>query len=197
MPDWLPTVVEWTAAALGFACVVLTVRQNMWCWPTGLLQVLLYIYVFLSARLYSDMILHVIYVVLQVYGWWAWLHGGKDKGRLQTSWLSGRVRAAWALVIFAGTFTWGFLMARFTDAALPYWDAATTVLSIVAQYLLAHKKIESWVLWIVVDILCVGIYFVKDLHTTMVLYAVFLVLAVMGLKKWTQSTQKQLAAAPA
>jgi len=71
------------------------------------------------------------------------------------------------------------------------------VLSIVAQYLLAHKKIESWVLWIVVDILCVGIYFVKDLHTTMVLYAVFLVLAVMGLKKWTQSTQKQLAAAPA
>ena len=197
MPEWLSTSIEWTAAVFGFVCVVLTVRRSIWCWPTGLAQVLLYIIVFFQARLYSDLLLHVIYVGMQVYGWWAWLHGGKSGRPLQISRLSLPAAGAWALAASGGIGTLGFLMATWTDAALPYWDAATTILSLIAQYLLARKVLENWIIWITVDVLCVGIYTFKGLYVTTGLYSVFLILAATGLYAWIRATKAQLEPAPA
>lgn len=193
MPDWLSITIEWVAALFGVVCVVLTIRRSIWCWPTGLVQVVLYILVFFQARLYSDLLLHVVYVVMQVYGWWAWLHGGKEGRPLQVSRLSTSLCLAWSAVAAVGIVGLGLVMNTWTDASLPYWDAATTVLSLIAQYLLARKIVESWVVWICVDVLCVGIYTAKGLYVTTGLYSIFLVLAITGLCAWLRAMKVQLA----
>lgn len=177
-------LIEWSGTLFGLICVVLTVRQNIWCWPAGLVQVLLYIFVFYEARLYSDMILHMIYVVLQIYGWWTWLHGGKDRGKLPVSKITGFGAIVWTVVAILGSTGTGFLMHRYTDASLPYWDAWIMVLSLIAQYLMARKILESWLIWITVDILALGVYSFKGLYTTTGLYGVFLILSIIGLLSW-------------
>jgi len=176
--------IEATAVVFGLLCVWLTIRQNIWCWPTGLIQVLLYIVIFYKALLYSDMLLHIIYVVMQIYGWYHWLYGGKGKTELKVSTLSRSLLSMWIGIGVLGTFLWGFLMARYTNAAVPYADAFTTVASLIAQWLMARKRLESWWFWIAVDIVAVGVYLYKSLYLTMGLYVVFLVLATMGYFRW-------------
>ncbi len=190
MMELLPTIVEWIAAAFGFLCVVLTIRRNIWCWPTGLVQVVLYILVFFHAKLYSDLLLHVVYVIMQFYGWWAWLHGGREGRPLSITRLSGQALLIWVAIAAVGIGALGSVMAGATDASLPYWDAATTVLSLIAQYLLARKVLENWAIWVVVDVLCVGIYLYKALYVTAGLYAVFLVLAVWGFVVWLRTLRQ-------
>lgn len=182
--------IEIAAVLFGFICVVLTIKQNIWCWPTGLIQVSLYIFVFYKARLYSDMGLHVVYVFMQIFGWYNWLYGGQDKTELKVSRLSAAGAAFWATIALVGTGGLGYVMDNYTNADLAYWDAATTVLSLIAQWLLAKKILESWMIWITVDVLCVGIYMVKGLIPTTVLYAAFLILATMGLLQWRKSMQQ-------
>ena len=188
------STIEVVAVIFGLVCVWLTVRENVWCWPTGLVMVVLYIVIFFRAKLYSDMGLQVIYVVMQVYGWHNWLRGGKGKTELRVSRISRRGAVFWVSIGLAGTGSLGFVMSTWTDASLPHWDAATTVLSLIAQWLMAKKILESWVFWIVVDVLCVGVYTYKALHLTAGLYAVFLGLATAGLIAWRKSYLKTPAA---
>lgn len=188
--------IEATAAVFGVICVWLTIRRNIWCWPTGLVQVLLYIYIFFGAKLYSDMILHVIYVFMQIYGWHHWLHGGKNKTKLPISLLLN-LTYLWVAVAAVGTVIWGFLMDRFTDAAVPYADAFTTVASLIAQWLMARKKLESWFFWIAVDVVAIGVYWYKQLYLTTGLYSIFLVLATLGYFEWRKAFQKDPVAVPA
>lgn len=190
--DWLEIV----AVVFGLACVSLTVRQNIWCWPTGLVMVSLYIVIFWRVKLYSDMGLQVIYVVLQIYGWWHWLHGDgrpKEGEQIPVERLSPPAMAGWVIVSLVGTASLGFVMGTYTDAALPYWDAATTTLSLVAQYLMARKSLENWLFWIAVDTLAIGIYAVKGLALTAGLYAVFLGLCVAGWIAWKRSYEGRVA----
>ena len=184
------SVIEIVAVCFGVACVWLTIRQNIWCWPTGLVQVVLFIWIFYQAKLYSDVMLHVVYVVLGFYGWWYWLHGGREAKQLPVTRLPSKHLVLWIMLGAAGTAALGGAMARYTDAALPYWDAATTVLSLVAQYLLARKVLENWEFWIVVDVIAVGVYLTKELYLTSGLYAVFLILAVIGLITWMRNLSK-------
>lgn len=179
--------IEIVATIFGILCVWLTIRQNIWCWSTGLVQVGLYIYIFFDAKLYSDFILHIIYVVLGLYGWYHWLHGGKNKKELPVSLLPRKALIIWIILAGIGTMCWGFLMGTLTDASVPYADAFTTVTSLIAQWLLAKKRLESWVFWIAVDIIAIGVYFYKQLYFTTGLYSVFLVLAVLGYIEWKKS----------
>jgi nicotinamide mononucleotide transporter len=175
---------EIVATVFGLLCVALTVRQNIWCWPTGLVQVVLYIFIFYQAKLYSDSFLQVVYVFFQFYGWWHWLHGGREHTSAPVTRLSPRALIGYLVAGILGSLLWGYGMARFTDAALPYPDAFVVVLSLIAQWLLARKVLESWHFWIAVDVLAIGVYFLKKLYLTSGLYAVFLVLAVLGLLAW-------------
>jgi nicotinamide mononucleotide transporter len=181
------TTIEVVATAFGLACVLATIWQKIWCWPAGLVQVLLYIFVFYQVRLYSDMGLHVIYVGLQIYGWYNWLHGGKLERELEVSRLTWPTFLLWGVAGGAVTSGLGYVMTTYTDASLPYGDAATTILSLIAQFLTAKKKLESWVFWIAVDVLAVGIYLAKELYPTAILYSLFLVLATTGLFAWRKS----------
>ncbi len=185
---------EVVGVAFGLVSVWLTVRENIWCWPTGLVNVGLFIIVFWQARLYADMGLQVVYVVLSLYGWYEWLHGGRNRGALAVSRapLPGVVGGALGGVAFAVFL--GATLKHATDASLPYWDSATTSFSLVAQWMLTRKWIENWVIWIAVDVVYVGIYAAKQLYLTAGLYAVFLGLATLGLLEWKKSLAAPAAA---
>lgn len=196
--------IELVATIFGFLCVVLTIRRNIWCWPVGLVQVLLFIVVFYNAKLYSDLGLHVIYVGLQFYGWYCWTHKTGSQMQepadnsdeiLPVTSLSALDLGAWIAVTATGTFVLGYLMQTYTDAAVPFGDAFTTVASLVAQYLLARKKLESWVFWIAVDVIAIGIYYYKDLIPTSILYTAFLGLAIIGYFTWLKTMPRDKSAA--
>ena len=180
---------EAVAVVFGAAAVALTIRQSLWCWPLGLVQVALYVYVFYQARLYSDMVLHVIYVVLQVYGWYRWRSGERGSA-LPVSYLSLTERAGWSMAIALAASVWGEAMLRYTDAAAPRADAFIAAASLAAQYLLAIKKLENWIVWIVVDVVAIAVYWSRDLRLTSGLYGVFLGLCVLGLVEWRKAYER-------
>jgi nicotinamide mononucleotide transporter len=178
---------EIAGAATGALGVWLTARENVWCWPVSLANVAIYAVVFREAKLYADMGLQGVYFALCLYGWWAWLRGGTAHGRLAVSRAPRTVLAASVLcgIVFAAAL--GIFLRAKTDAALPLWDASTTGFSLVAQFLQTRKWIENWPIWIAVDAVYVGMYVVKHLYLTAGLYALFLVLAGIGLATWRRS----------
>jgi nicotinamide mononucleotide transporter len=178
---------EVVGVAFGVLAVWLTVRQSIWCWPTGLVNVLLFIVVFQQARLYADMALQVFYVALCLYGWHQWLHGGAASGPLRVAWAPRRALAGLGAAGVLGGLAIGVALRHGTDASLPYWDAGTASFSLVAQALQTRKWIENWVVWIAVDLVYVGMYLVKALYLTAGLYLVFLVLALLGFREWKRS----------
>ncbi len=185
-------LLEAAGVVFGIVFVVLAIRENVWCWPTGLANAGLFLVVFFHARLYGAAGLQAVYLALSFYGWWQWLRGGKDQGRLRVS----RTPGGWALVLGAlgvvATLVLGFYLQRRTDEALPFPDAATTAGSLVAQWMATRKWLENWLVWIVVDAAYVLIYLSQHLYPTAGLYAVFLVMAVFGYREWRAS----LAAGP-
>ncbi|MDR3526576.1 MAG: nicotinamide riboside transporter PnuC [Rhizomicrobium sp.] len=175
---------ECIAAGLGIANVWLVVRRSVWNYPFGLAMVILYGFVFYQAKLYSDTILQGYYVVVQLYGWWVWTRDRDASGHIQPQALSfaGRIIAAGlALLGAAGT---GWYFATYTNAAAPWMDAFIAATSVTAQYLQSVRKIESWLLWIAVDVVAIGVYFWKGLYPTTGLYGVFLLLSVVGFLSW-------------
>ena len=179
--------IELVAVIFGLLSVFFVVRQSIWCWPTGLVQVCLYVVIFFQVKLYFDFGLHLIYIAVHIYGWHHWLHGGADHGKLAVTRLSTRAMSGWMLLVFSTTALGGFTMAANTDAALPYGDAFTTFASLVAMWLQARKRLQSWLFWIAVDVIAIGIYYYKDLLLTAGLYAVFLVLSIIGFISWKRS----------
>jgi len=181
------TVLETLAVLLGFVGVWLTVREDWRCWPVGLVSVLSFAVVFWRARLYAAAALQVVYAGTQLYGWWAWRHGGEGDSALRVTRTPRRVLGA---LLVAGAVAAVFLAAglrRFTDEALPVADAATTSFSLVAQVLTTRKWVENWPIWIVVDAVYVAMYFSQSLLPTAALYAAFLGLAVAGWRRWGRS----------
>ncbi|WP_296218768.1 nicotinamide riboside transporter PnuC [Pseudomonas sp. UBA2684] len=175
---------EILAAALGTWAVWLTVRQNPWCWPIGLVMVLLYAWIFFEGKLYSNMLLQGVYAALQLYGWWQWTRGGEQQQGLQVSRLSTRALLLSATLGSAGALGLGYLMASFTDAAAPWQDAALSAFSLVAQVWMAQKRLECWPLWVVLDLLFVALFLQQGLYLTAGLYALFTVLAISGWLTW-------------
>src|SRR3954466_10775280 len=126
---------EHVAVACGLANIYLTVRQNIWCWPVGVVMVSLYIYIFYDAKLYSDALLNVFFLDMQFYGWYQWTRGPVEHSRSLSA-IHTLARRGWVLTIAGvavGTAGLGTAMHRFTNASLPYPDAFTTMLSVIAQ----------------------------------------------------------------
>ena len=185
--------IELVAAVVGAVSVYFSVRQNVWSWPTGIVNVLLYVWVFWKARLYADMGLQVVYAGISAYGWWHWLHGGEQGGELRVSRMPARWWPAVVLLTVAGAWAVGHLLASQTDAAIPYLDASLTATSLAAQWMLTRKYLENWLLWIAADIVYVPTFWSRDLPATAVLYAIFLGLAIAGWRAW----RRALGTAPA
>jgi nicotinamide mononucleotide transporter len=183
---------ELVASILGLLNLWLTVRQNLWCWPVGIACVLCFAVVFYEARLYSDVVLQVVYTVVQLYGWWYWLRRGHQgtHSTLAVVSLSGKQMLMWGLGIAAAASGLGTLMANFTKADMAYVDAVPTVISMAAAWLQARKVLESWLLFIIANVLFIGLYAFKGLYITIGLYVVSTVIAVAGIKSWSRVVQR-------
>ena len=168
----------------GFACVFLTVRAHILCWPIGILSCIAFAKLFFDIKLYADAILQLFFIATSVWGWWGWLHGGEKRSELPISRMTLRETVTQFGITLAAILTVGWMFKSYTDAHLPFWDSTISGLSVTAQILLVRKKIENWILWIVVDVLSIGVYWYKQVYLTSILYAVFLVLATQGLLEW-------------
>lgn len=179
----LASSLEAISFVTGAVCVWLTVRENVWNFPIGILNVMTFSVVFYGAGLYADAGLQVVYFVLGCVGWYLWLFGGEQRSRL-------RVARASAVEIgvlcgFVSCATFGlWMLLRHVGGSASFWDALTTSISLASQWLLNRKRLESWIGWIIVDVIYVPLYVYKDLYLTAGLYAVFLCMAVMGLRQW-------------
>jgi nicotinamide mononucleotide transporter len=169
----------------------LSTRRKLSSWPVILVSCVLYALVFRREKLYSDMLLQFVYMAFAIYGWWHWWRGVKEEGTVRVERLSGQGLAAGVVVGAAGSFLLGFLMAHYTDAALPHIDAALTSFSLVAQWWSTRKHIANWWLWIVVDALEIGVFLYKRLYLTSVLFAFLIFLAVLGLRAWNKAIREQ------
>lgn len=174
---------EWIAVALGLANLVLLVRRSIWNYPAGIAMVTIYGFIFFEARLYSDALLQLFFLALNVYGWSAWRRARTDDG-IAVRWLAPGAALLWVLGVLAAAALWGTAMQRWTNADFPHWDAAVAMASIAAQALLARRYVDNWIGWIIVDLMAIPLYWTKGLHLTAGLYGVFLVLSVSGLVRW-------------
>lgn len=178
--------IEIAAFLLGLANVTLVVRRSIWNYPFGLAMVALYAWIFLDAKLYSDALVQVFFFVVQIYGWWNWARARAAAGEVRVELLGTASRLWWLAGCIAASAGWGAIMHHYTDASYPLWDAVIAMLSVAAQILMSRRFIENWVLWIAVDALAIGLFAVKGLWLTSLLYAIFLVLATWGLIHWAR-----------
>jgi len=180
---------ELTAVIFGIISVLLSVRQNIWSWPTALINVALFFVLFYKSGLYSDMGLQFVYFILSLYGWYEWLYGGAGRTELRVSQTPPRVYAI--LVAIGVVFWYGLsqITSRLPGTALPLLDAALTTGSLAAQWMMTRKLLENWALWIALDVVYVGMFIFKGLYLTAANYGVYLVLAVMGHIAWKRSLE--------
>lgn len=186
------SVWEIIGVVLGVVGVGLMIRENIWGWPVGLVQVAVYAWVFYDVKLYSDALLQVFFFAIQAYGWAHWLRSPHTAAHsdLRIARLGVRAVAAWLAVGAVLAAGWGAFMQRTTDAALPHWDAFILVFSLVAQWLQARKILECWAGWLVVNTVAIGVYWAKDLRLTAALYVVFWLLSLWGWRAWSRSMRE-------
>ncbi|HET7299623.1 MAG TPA: nicotinamide riboside transporter PnuC [Oleiagrimonas sp.] len=188
--------IELIGAVVSALAVWMTAIRHPWCWPVGLVSVVVYAWVFVDARLYSDALLQGAFGVMIVYGWVRWMQHLDSGGRVRIAALATGPAILHLVIGAVGALALGYMMQRWTNAALPWLDATLTAFSLVAQWWEARRHIAAWWLWIVVDTVYIGEYIYKDLRITAVLYAGFLVLAVIGWRAWKQASQQAVVAEP-
>ena len=191
------TLAEALAFVTGALCVWLVARQHIANWGIGIANCLLFILIFTDSGLYADAGLQLVFIALGAYGWWNWVKGGPDADTLPVS-RTGRTE--WTGLIGAGLLglaAIALLLATATDSTVPFWDALTTVLSLLATYGQCRKRVESWYLWIAADIVYVPLYAYKGLYLTSILYIGFMALCVVGLRAWRRDLHTRTAPAEA
>lgn len=188
------TPLELISFVLAVITVVLNIRQTHWAWLFAILSSATYGVVFFGARLYGDMALQVVFILVSVWGWYQWLYGGARHEGLVVTRLGTAARwyaiGAWLL----GFALIALFLRTWTNTDVPHIDGFLTAGSLVGQVLLSRKKVENWHVWIAVDVLYVGLYVYKGLMLTAILYAVFIVLAWIGLRTWSRIAQQEVKA---
>ena len=189
---------EFFGTLLNLWSVILVVRNNIWTWPVGNIGVIVFAIIFYQIHLYSDLVLQVYFLITGFYGWWAWIYlkkAGDTGERLEIAGTSQKGKGIYLTIIAAGTAGMGYAMAHIHQwlpvyfpkpASFPFFDALVAVMSFAANLLMAHKKIDCWYLWIIVDVFSIGLYCAKGVYFIALLYLIFLCLAVRGLMNWTK-----------
>lgn len=177
-------IVEALGAFFGILYVILAIRENPLCWPIGILNAGIYIYVFLQSRLYADSMLQVVYVILSAYGWYQWKYGGSNKTVLPIQRTPYKMWRKIIPTIIGGTFVLGYTLHKYTNADLAFGDSFATVVSLTAQWMTSKKYLENWILWAFINSFYLFLYAKKGLWITLGLYFIFLLLAIKGYKEW-------------
>ncbi len=171
---------------MGLIYLWLEYRASVWLWAANIVMPAIYIFVYAESGFYADMGINIYYLVASIYGWLMWRYRGREERELP---ITRTPRHKVAPLVAVGVVSWAlilFVLLRFTDSTVPYGDSFTTAASIVALYMLARKYVEQWLVWIVVDVVCCGLYLYKGLYPTAVLYGLYAVLAVFGYRRWLQ-----------
>jgi nicotinamide mononucleotide transporter len=179
------TPLELLSFILSVATVWLNIRQSHWGWLFAIISSATYGLVFYGSRLYGDMGLQLVFITVSIFGWYQWLHGDDSHDRLPVTTLDARGRWIAAAAWVAGFVVLAWFLKSYTDTDVPHSDGFLTAGSLVGQLLLSRKKVENWHVWIIVDVLYVALYLHKHLILTAILYAVFVGMAVVGLRAWT------------
>ena len=182
--SWL----ELIAVLLAFAMIVCNIIELHWGWPLAAISSVLYFFLFWSQRLYGEALLQVLFIVLAMWGWSVWLRG-VEGAPLPITRMPSHQRLKFAVSGSALWLTTGSVLLNFTDTDVPWWDAFPTAFSLVGQYLLAHKRLENWAVWIVVNIVAAGLFAWKGLWLTTLLYLAFIALSAVGWRKWAKHAQ--------
>ena len=180
------SVVEMIAMLTGLAGVWLTIRQSPWCFPVGIVNVAIYSYLFFSpgVQLYADALLQCVYILLLIYGWYRWTTRHETDNTTAPVNIDASSSIKVLIVVSVSTCILGFFLSHYTNASFPWLDSALTCISLAAQWMVAKKHIENWIVWIVVDLVYVPLYLVKHLPLTALLYAIFMLMAVKGYRDW-------------
>lgn len=184
---WL-LVDEPIGTVLGLVVVWFLIRQNVWAWPLGVAYVFVSITVLYEARLYANLLLHLVaFLPMNLYGWYYWLLGTEQKEELPVTRASRSVLATLAVLCLAVAAALGAWFATQTDAAYPFWDNGVFAMSLAAMWLTARKKIENWMIWFVVNVISVALYSLQGLGGYATLYAIYIGMAVWGYMTWRRS----------
>lgn len=191
-------VLELLGLIFGLVCVWLLIKQNILTWPAGIIYVLISFVIFWRIQLYGDFFLHIFFLILNIYGWYYWANGKKKKEvEVPVTTLSIKANLLILGLTSIGVVLFGYFLESLPQwfeglepAALPYWDATTSILSVTGMWLTTRKKLENWYYWLTVDILAAGIYFYKGIYFYSALYFVYVFLAVGGLREWRKSLQR-------
>jgi nicotinamide mononucleotide transporter len=178
------TWLEIAAVVISLVMVVCNIREIHWGWPLAFVASIMYFALFWRSRLYGDAALQLFFAVLALWGWTQWLRGRRGGASLHVARLG---RRGLLLTVAACALLWpvtGLFLKTYTDTDVPWWDAFPTAVSVIGQFLLGRKYIENWTTWIVVDVVSVGLFAYKGLWLTVGLYAVFIVLCVLGWQAW-------------
>lgn len=190
---------QWLAFIFGIAYVILAAKENAWCWPVGLISVVIAFFVYADpeVRLYSDAILQIFYAIISIYGWWTWTRNSTSEEPLNSSPEEGILKIHTWPIGFHLTFMvigvvlaaiWGKIWLQF-GAALPYIDAATTVFSLIATYMVTQKILENWLYWIVIDVVCIFVYLHRELYLFSIMFLIYTIVAVVGYYNWKKEYQ--------
>ncbi len=181
------SVWEITAVVLALVYLVLAIRENIACWFAAILSTSIYIVLMYQAGLYMESALQVFYIAMAVYGWYSWKHGeGPNHSLLVSSWPLRRHTAPLVSILLL-TLASGFLLSRYSNAAMPYLDSFTTWGAIVTTWMVARKIIQNWHYWFIIDSVSVYLYISRGLWLTALLFVLYLLLIVVGYRKWRQS----------
>jgi nicotinamide mononucleotide transporter len=189
--EWM-TLLEWVAAGLGIINIALLIWRSVLNYPFGMAMVLLYVFVFYEERLYAESGLQLFFFAAQGWGWYLWNKVGDEDGTVAVRWLDWNSRVVWLMVTAALSLNLGWVMHRFTNASLPYADSAIAGASVAAQILLGFRRIENWILWIVIDMASILVYINKGLYPTAGLYGGMMVMSLLGLHEWVLAAKRRV-----
>lgn len=188
---------EIVGTLFGFANIVLLIRRSVWNFPAAMVMVSCIAVVLFEAKLYAEAGLQVFFFAVNIYGWWLWARAGGMQHAVQVGWMGWPARIGWIAATAAVSLALGWALSRYTDAAVPMVDSAVAGMSVSAQFLLSFRRIENWIVWIVIDVVSIWLYISRDLDLLAVLYVAFLVLSVLGLREWQKAANTGGEAAPA
>lgn len=183
--DWVKSqnLLETSGVITGILCVYLAAKNNILNWPMAIVSVVIYIFIFLEAKLYADMGLQVYFLFMNIYGWYFWSRRSSDE-KVPVSSITKKEISLSVVGVIVFTALLGSFLYKSTDASFPFIDSFCTACSLVAQIFLARKVMETWLIWIFVDVIYVGVYIAKDLHLTAGMYALYVYIAAMGYIEW-------------
>lgn len=189
MIPWLTAhYVELLGVAFSILYLFFSIRQNILLWPMGMVSAVLYMVVFYQSKFYADMGLNGYYFIISIYGWIHWRKGGNQNGKeFPVSRISRRLALILLGITSVAFLGIGVILERYTDSPIPFWDALTTAVSFTATWMLARKILEHWILWIIVDAVSMGLYLYRGLYPTLILFAIYTSMAIVGYIEWKKT----------